>query len=143
MSLPAPDDAAATEAAQRPLTIGSLALRFQRLSRVNYPLGDPRRVTNVRALRSNVRSWHKDDGIPLAEIAKSIDYFWAGHDQYVSADGEPWRRFINIFARMHSKATAPDITDPAYYTDRKQRENIEWTEEAWKAHCMAQLGQGA
>ena len=43
--------------------------------------------------------------------------FWAS-GEYSAAGSESWRRFINLFARMHAKATAPDTSDPAHYTDQ-------------------------
>lgn len=127
-----PDDSPAPESsAGRGPTIAGLAKDFARSCRTRYPLGDTRRVSNDVALRANISRWHKKDGIPLAEIAAAMETFFDGN--HVKDDGEPWRRFINLFARMHSKATAPDITDPAYYTDQQPKENIEWTVDSWLA----------
>jgi hypothetical protein len=112
-------------------SVGGLAKDFEREARTRFKLGDNRRVTNLTALRANIGRWHKQDGIPLEEIDAAMRVFWAG--QHTKPDGEPWRRFINIFARMHAKATAPDISDPAYYTDQKtKKEIIEWTPETWR-----------
>lgn len=120
-------------AAPRKQGIYGLAADFKRMGQSHYPLGDSRRVCNLTALRVNISRWHKQDGLPLEDISNAIDIFWAGVDSYVRPDSEPWRRFINIFARVYAKATAPDITDPAYYTDSHEKENIEWTAEAWLA----------
>ena len=100
---------------RRGSSIGGLAKDFERNARWTYPLGDSRRVTNLTALRANISRWHKQDGIPLAEIDQAMGSFWAGN--FVKHDGEPWRRFINVFARVHAMATAPDTSDPAYYAD--------------------------
>lgn len=129
-----PDDGPKPKEAPRPPTAQTLARGFQRAGREHYPDGDARRLANLTALRANMARWHKQDGIPLEEIALASDYFWANVDSFVRQGGEPWRRFINIFARMHGKATAPDTSDPAYYSDHdSEQENIEWTPEAWLA----------
>lgn len=123
------DKTPAPEEPKRGLTVGSVAKDFERSCRAKYPLGDGRRVTNLTALRANISRWRDQDGFTLEQIAAAMEEFHAGN--YVRDDGEPWRRFINVFARMHDKASAPDITDPAYYTDSQEKENIEWTVEAW------------
>lgn len=119
--------------ASREVTVYGLAKDFQQQGQKKFPAGDTRRVANMTALRSNIKRWHDRDGIPLAEIALTIDAFWETADQMVRDDGEPWRRFITLFARMHAKGTAPDITNPDYYTDQPIKENKKWTQEEWLA----------
>lgn len=114
-------------------SVGGLAKEFERTARSRFELGDTRRVTNLIALRANISRWHKQDGIPLAEIEAAMSTYWTS-GEYSAPGSEGWRRFINLFARMHAKATAPDTSDPAHYTaPHSEQENIAWTPETWLA----------
>lgn len=117
-SFPADDKPAEVTPIRKP-TVGGLAKTFEREARTRYKLGDPRRITNMTALRDNIARW-RDDGVALEDVAAAIDAFWAAG--MVREGQEPWKRFITTITVTLGKATAPDITNPDYYTDPQEDE---------------------
>lgn len=133
---PTPTDLTAFRAKRKPSTF-AVVEEFTRRALEDSSVPAAQRNTIKGAFGRWIKK-QTNQGVTPEELLEAMDLFFVKAGSYTRPGDELWKGFMGRFAQLHTRASAPDITNPDYYLDKTPKENIEWTRERWLAE-QAQL----